>query len=81
MMLGIGLVALVVVIVGVVIAIGMAGRQETEEAARSGARSEPGDFVAPISSGGHAWRNVDETADQFKERVARENAAIDGKKG
>lgn len=72
MLLGIGLIALVVLIIGVVVAVGMAGRQASEE---QSPKSEPSDFVAPVSSGGYAWRNVDESADQFKDRIARENAA------
>jgi hypothetical protein len=70
MALGMGLVALVIVAVGVVVAILFAGRQADEEAAP---KSEPSDFVAPVSSGGYAWRRTDETPEQFKERVAREN--------
>ncbi len=77
MLLGMGLLALVVVIVGVVVAVAMAGRQATDGRAP---RSEPGDFVAPISSGGYAWRTVDESPADFKERIARENAPSDSKK-
>ena len=77
MLLGMGVLALLVVIVGVVVVIMMAGRQANEERAP---RSEPGDFVAPVSSGGYAWRAVDETPDQFKDRIRKENTASDGKK-
>ena len=72
MALGLGILALVVVIVAVVVAIVLAGRQADVEAAP---KSEPSDFVAPVSSGGFAWRQTDETPEQFRERVARENAA------
>ena len=77
MLLGMGVLALLVVIGGVVMAIIMAGRQASEERPPM---SEPTDFVAPVSSGGYAWRNVDETPDQFKQRIARENAAGDREK-
>ena len=72
MALALGIFALAIVVVGVVVAIVLAGRQADVEAAP---RSEPSDFVAPVSSGGFAWRQTDETPEQFKERVARENAA------
>jgi hypothetical protein len=72
MALGLGIVALVLVAVGVVVAIVLAGRQADVEA---GPKSEPTDFVAPVSSGGFAWRQTDETPEQFRDRVARENAA------
>ncbi len=72
MALTMGIIALVVVVVGVIMAVVFAGRQADEEA---GPKSQPSDFVAPVSSGGYAWRQTDETPEQFKERVARENAA------
>jgi hypothetical protein len=76
MALALGIFALVIVVVGVVVAIVLAGRQADVEAAP---KSEPSDFVAPVSSGGFAWRQTDETPEQFKERVARENAAASRK--
>jgi hypothetical protein len=72
MALVLGVVALVVVVGGVAAVLVMAGRQAREE---SGPESEPGDFVAPVSSGGYRWRQTDETVEQFQARVARENAA------
>jgi hypothetical protein len=72
MALVLGVVALVVVVGGVAAVLVMAGRQAREE---SGPESEPGDFVAPVSSGGYRWRQTDETIEQFQARVARENAA------
>jgi hypothetical protein len=68
MALALGIVALAIVVVGVVVAIVFAGRQADEEAAP---KSEPGDFVAPVSSGGHAFRQPDESPEEFKERVQR----------
>lgn len=72
MLLGLGIVALVVVIVGVVATIMMAGRQANEESPSS----KPGDFVAPVSSGHYRFRTVDETPEQFRARVSRESAAL-----
>jgi hypothetical protein len=70
-MLLLGLFTIVVVVLGLTVALRLARRQETEE---SPPASIPSDFVAPVSSGGYAWRSVDESQEQFKDRVARENA-------
>ena len=70
MMLALGIFALVIVVGAVVAVIVMAGRQASENAPTS----EPTDFVVPSSRGGYAWRKVDETPEQFHERVAREDA-------
>ena len=79
MALLLGLLSLAVVVIGVVAAILFARRQADEEAAP---KSEPTDFVAPVSSGGYVWRQTDETAEEFKARVARENeAAASSRKG
>jgi len=67
MALALGIVALVIVVVGVVVAIVFAGRQADEEAAP---KSEPSDFIAPVSSGGHAFRKPDESPEEFKKRVS-----------
>jgi hypothetical protein len=75
MLLALGIIALVVVIFGVVAAISMAGRQAADNEDRS-PNSIPSDFVAPVSSGGHRWRNVDESVEEFRARVAQENASI-----
>ena len=53
MALAMGMIALGVVLVAVVVAIVFAGRQADQEAAP---KSEPGDFVAPVSSGGYRFR-------------------------
>jgi hypothetical protein len=71
MVLALGVVALVVVVGGVTVALVLAARQAREEAAPA---SSPGDFVAPVSSGGYSWRRTDETQEQFHKRIARENA-------
>ena len=62
-----GMVALGVVLVGVVLAIFFAGKQADAEAAP---QSEPGDFAAPVSSGGYAFRRTDETQEEFRTRIA-----------
>ncbi len=72
MLLALGIVALVVVIVGVVVTVMMAGRQANEESPLS----QPGDFVAPVSSGHYRFRTVDETPEQFRDRITQENAAL-----
>lgn len=71
MMLVLGLVALVVVIGGVVATILMASRASRDDRPPP---SEPSDFVAPVSSGGYRFRQVDESTEDFRARVARENA-------
>jgi hypothetical protein len=72
-LLVIGLVALLVVVVGVVTVIALARRQE-QEAGDKAPVSLPSDFVAPVSSGGYHWRHEDETPEEFHKRIARENA-------
>lgn len=72
MLLALGVVALVVVIGGVVATIMMAGRQASEESPLS----QPGDFVAPVSSGHYRFRTVDETPEQFRARITRETASL-----
>ncbi len=71
-----GVLAIVVVVTSLAVAVRLAGQQEREEHPPA---SEPSDFVAPISSGGYAWRGGDETAEEFRERVKRENAAAQRK--
>ena len=69
-MLALGILALVVVVGAVVVVIVMAGRQANENAPTS----EPTDFVVPSSRGGYAFRKVDESPEEFRARVAREDA-------
>jgi len=74
-------IALMLAVVGAVIAVVvLVGRQEREERSPG---SEPSDFVAPSSRshGGYEWRQVDESADQFKARVAREDAGREDAEG
>jgi hypothetical protein len=70
-----GVVALVVVIVAVMAVLTLAAKQAREEGTPE---SRPGDYVAPVSSGGYSWRRTDESLEDFHARVARENAG--GKK-
>ena len=73
MALALGIVAVMVVIVGLVVAVVLAGRQADVE---QGPKSEPSDFVAPVSSGGYRFRAPDESPEQFKARVDLENEEI-----
>ena len=78
MLFALGLFALVVAIAGVAVVAMMAARQASEDASPP---SEPSDFVAPVSSGGFAWRGTDESREAFKQRIAHANAnANDGRK-
>ncbi len=76
MVLWLGVVALAVVVAGVAAVLLLAARQAREETAPA---SSPGDFVAPVSSGGYSWRRTDETVEEFQARIARENAAAANK--
>jgi hypothetical protein len=67
-----GIAALVALVVGVGIVLVVGTRQAREE---QEPRSHPGDFVAPVSSGGYRFRGPDETLEQFHARVARDGAA------
>jgi hypothetical protein len=71
MLVVLGIVAVVVVVIGMIVAARMARTQSDEEAAPA---SRPGDFVAPVSSGGYRFRAPDETQEDFKARVEKENA-------
>ncbi len=70
MALVMGMVALGVVLVAIVVALVFAGRKADADAAPL---SEPGDFVAPVSSGGYAFRKTDETPEDFHARIAQHN--------
>lgn len=71
MALVLGVAALMALVVGVGIVLVYGARQAREE---EGPRSQPGDYVAPVSSGGYRFREPDETPEQFHARVARESA-------
>ncbi|HEY8039529.1 MAG TPA: hypothetical protein VIF15_07035 [Polyangiaceae bacterium] len=72
MVLVLGVVALVTVIAGVAAVLVLASRQAREQTTPA---SQPGDYVAPVSSGGYRWRHTDESLEDFQRRIARENAA------
>jgi hypothetical protein len=72
MALVLGVVALVALVVGVGVVLGLGARQARNE---QGPTSEPGDFVAPVSSGQYRWRTADESPEQFHARVRDEEAA------
>jgi len=74
MLVVLGIVAVVVVIIGMIVAGRLARTQSDEEAPPP---SRPGDFVAPVSSGGYRFRAPDETQEDFKARVEKENADVD----
>jgi hypothetical protein len=75
MVMWLGVVAIGVVVAAVIVVLVLAGRQAREDA---GPESRPSDFVAPVSSGGYAWRRTDETVEEFQSRVARANTSKDG---
>jgi hypothetical protein len=77
MLFALGIAALAVVVAGVIFAIIWAGRQEREDRAPE---SIPSDYVAPVSSGGFAWRRTDESTEDFKKRVDDENADFERRK-
>jgi hypothetical protein len=72
-MLLLGVITVVAAALGMAVALRLARRQETLDEPPT---SVPSDFVAPVSSGGYAWRSTDESQEQFKDRVARENAPV-----
>ncbi|CAN5285373.1 hypothetical protein BH09MYX1_BH09MYX1_58650 [soil metagenome] len=77
MLVAFGIAAVIVCIVAIVLALRMARAQESDEDAPPPSR--PGEYVAPVSSGGYRFRSPDESEEAFAARVARENAT-DAKK-
>lgn len=71
MALALGIVVLVVLVVGVSLVLLRGAREAREE---QGPPGRPTDFVAPVSSGRYRWRLADETPEQFRARVARDEA-------
>jgi cytoskeletal protein RodZ len=71
MALVLGVAALVALVVGVGLVLVYGARQAREQ---EEPRSHPGDYVAPVSSGGYRFREPDESPEQFHARVARESA-------
>ena len=73
MALVIGVLALAGLVGAVAVVLRMGAREARDE---QGPTSEPGDFVAPVSSGQFRWRAADETTEQFHDRVKREEADV-----
>jgi len=76
MLVALGVLAVIVVVVGVAVAIVLASRQSAEDAAPP---SSAADFVAPASSGGFRFRHADESPDEFREHVKAENEEFESK--
>jgi flagellar basal body-associated protein FliL len=70
MMIVLGVVTILVVVAGVIVVIVMASRQSKEDEPPA---SSPADFISPVSSGGFRFRQVDESPEQFHDRVQHEN--------
>ena len=73
MLVALGIAAMLVVVIGVAVVVALARRQGIADAAPP---SVGGDFVAPVSSGQYRFRSPDESPEEFKARVDRENEEI-----
>jgi hypothetical protein len=73
MLVALGIAAMLAVVIVVVVAIALAGKQAKADEAPP---SRGADFVAPVSSGQFRFRAPDESPEQFKARVDRENEEI-----
>ncbi len=76
LLLLLGVIALVAVVIGVGLVLVMGARQASDA---RGPVSQPTDYVAPPSGdapGSYRWRRDDETSEQFRDRIAREDAAV-----
>ena len=73
MLIVLGIAAMLVVVIGVVVVMALARKQVEGDAAPP---SRGADFVAPVSSGGYRFREPDESPEDFKARVDRENEEI-----
>lgn len=76
MLVALGVIAVLVVVVGVAIVIVLASRQSAEDQAPP---SSTADYVVPVSSGGFRFRQADETPEEFKEHVKAENEEFETK--
>ncbi len=72
--LGIGVMLAVVIAVVVVAAL---ARKHADASDDAPPQSRGGDFVAPVSSGHYRFRAPDESPEDFKARVDRENEEIE----
>ncbi len=73
MLVALGIATIVVVVVGVAVVMAFARKQVESDAPPA---SVGADFVAPVSSGQYRFRKPDESPEEFKERVDRENETI-----
>ena len=73
MLVALGIAAMLVVVIGVVVVMALAGKQVAADAPPP---SVGADFVAPVSSGGYRFRAPDESPEEFKARVDQENEEI-----
>jgi hypothetical protein len=73
MLVALGIAAMVVVVIGVAVVMALARKQVEHDEPPP---STGGEFVAPVSSGGYRFRAPDESPEEFKARVARENEEI-----
>lgn len=73
MLVALGIATMLVVVAGVAIVMALARRQVEgdEPPASAGA-----DFVAPVSSGQYRFRDPEESPEEFKARVERENEEL-----
>jgi len=71
--LGIGV--MLAVVIAVVVVAALARRQADDDAPPP---SRGADFVAPVSSGQYRFRAPDESPEDFKARIDRENASLAG---
>jgi hypothetical protein len=73
MLVALGIAAMLVVVIGVVVVMALASKQAGADAPPP---SRGADFVAPVSSGQYRFRAPDESPEDFKARVDRENEEI-----
>lgn len=74
MLVALGIAAALAVVIGVVIVAALARKQAADADAPPPSRG--GDFVAPVSSGQYRFRAPDESPEDFKARIDRENEEI-----
>jgi hypothetical protein len=77
MLVALGIAAMLVVVAGVAIVMALARKQAQGDAPPP---SVGADFVAPVSSGQYRFRAPDESPDEFKARVEKENGEIESSK-
>ena len=76
-LIALGIAGVLVVVIGGVIVAGFARSHAADDAPPP---SRGADFVAPVSSGQYRFRTPDESPEEFKARIDRENAEIESQK-